>query len=398
MKQPLHPRVADRAREILSVSDEPGLARISPALPVRLRLASVSNPMRSRPYAAPNYLSDLGVRFTDEPRQFFALSQHACGFVALTEDIAADVERFRVAWDEQGVTEQSALWWLEAIVSVAGFWRTAAAAAAVLAASDRRPILARLRASIGSALSQSEPDAACRWFASVGSAPDATPDVAAASIVRAAAVEIKRTERLAAGVRSLEALGCQLDSWRRDHVISDGDRNTLRAVACNLRALAETRTGGLDDARDSLAVAAADIAHGDVVVVDPEQRARYTAQIGLNRVQLTARIEGWREAFADAVEHVRATAASHPESLSEATSFAALAAYRAGLFAEAVPLALEAERAIAHEGAPIRIASARKVLAAALSAAGREREAQTVLERALRDPLGTELISEEAAA
>jgi hypothetical protein len=397
MYQFLHPRVADRAREILSAAHEDELARISPVLPVRVRLASVCSPMRSRPYAAPNYLSDLGVRISDEPREFFVLSQEACGFEPLLEDIDADVERFRSAWNS-GVSEQTAVWWLETVVSVAGFWRTAAGVAAVMAASDRRPILARLRASIGSALAHRDPDEACRWFGSVRTAPDATPDVAAASTVRAAAVRIKREGRTADGVRSLEALGRQLDRWRSDNLISEGDRNTLRAVAGNLRALAETRSGALDAARDSLAVAAEDIAHGDLVVVDPEQRARYAAQIGLNRVQLTARIEGWRTACDDAVEHIRRTAASHPDSLSEATSFAALAAYRAGLFAEAVELALAAERAIAYEGAPTRIASARKVLAGALSSAGRERETQTVLERVVRDPLGTEIIAEGASA
>jgi hypothetical protein len=389
MYQFLHPRVADRAREILSAAHEDELARISPVLPVRVRLASVCSPMRSRPYAAPNYLSDLGVRISDEPREFFVLSQEACGFEPLLEDIDADVERFRSAWNS-GVSEQTAVWWLETVVSVAGFWRTAAGVAAVMAASDRRPILARLRASIGSALAHRDPDEACRWFGSVRTAPDATPDVAAASTVRAAAVRIKREGRT--------ALGRQLDRWRSDNLISEGDRNTLRAVAGNLRALAETRSGALDAARDSLAVAAEDIAHGDLVVVDPEQRARYAAQIGLNRVQLTARIEGWRTACDDAVEHIRRTAASHPESLSEATSFAALAAYRAGLFAEAVELALAAEPAIAYEGAPTRIASARKVLAGALSSAGRERETQTVLERVVRDPLGTEIIAEGASA
>jgi len=382
---------------MLSEKGSTALESASPVLPLRLLLASTATPMKARPPSIPNYLTDLGVRRSDEPRMFFDAAQRAVGQAPLLEDADTDLANFARRWSNGELTEPMAIWWLDANVSIAGFWRTAAVIANHLDESPRRPCTARLRTYIGSALANEAPAEAERWFLLVSSAVDVTPDVAAAAAIRIAAIHIKRKGSMRRGLSALGELSRQLEVWERDGLMSPGDRHAMLAVAGNLRSLAETMAGDLQAATTTLARASVHAEAGQLVSVDPDQRGRYASQIGLNQVQLTARIHGWNRAAADAVDHLERTRARHPGSVSEAVSFAAYSAYRAGDFDTAARLARDAEQATALEGAPLRLASARKILIAALSALERQPELHAAVDRLATDPLGTSCIAERTA-
>ncbi|PZF12070.1 hypothetical protein DEJ25_09585 [Curtobacterium sp. MCPF17_011] len=348
----------------------------------------MTTPMKHRPEQVPNYLTDLGVRTSPEPAQFFSLAQVQLGADPIVEDPLGDAAPFAARWDSGEVSEQGAIAELDAVVSIAGFWSTAAEMAEELLSSRRRPAMARLRGWLGSALASRRTALAEVSFRSVGSAFDTTPDVIAAAHIRIAAMRIKRDRDTGGGVAALAELDVLLERWVGENLMSDGDGNAMRATARNLHALACSMNGELERARGLLGVAAREARTGDLVSVEPDQRARYAAQIDLNAVQVAAMSDGWSAALEGALTHVQNVSQAHRGSLPEALSYAAYVAYRASDFPRAASCAERAVVMLGGEGAPLRLSSARKILAAALDAAGRTAAAQRVIERHGEDPLG----------
>ncbi|ROQ38606.1 hypothetical protein EDF46_2246 [Frondihabitans sp. PhB188] len=344
-----------------SISRAP--AGCHPALLDRAEIASLARSPVSRPSAAPNYISDLGLRRSPDPADF------------LTHALAGRHD----------------------IVSFAGAWQASVTAARAIIRSGRPATTCRLLTYLGSILSHDESSDAGALFLRAGVAPDAGEVDAAMAKIRFSAWSIKRRSDFDTGLTTLRAVRRDLTQAMLDRRVSDGDARVLEAITVNLEALVAVRRRELDSAGFLMDRAARAVEGSRVVMVGDSERRRYSAQIEVNRAQLLVGAGKYGAALNRLETVVAGERGGDSASLSEALALSGYVHYRCGGFQRASELLSEAESLIAREGAPSRLALVRKNLAAATALSGDDEGAGDVLRRIADDPIGSSLVAEAAA-
>lgn len=368
--------------------------KLPAAFAVRSRISSIPYVSSSRTHLAPNYVSDLGIRRTDDPEQFLngCLSQLG---VSTTDHLTSwTVKPLMAAWADDSISELEYAAHIDALISYAGMWDQAADLAARTLDQNRRPQSQRLLTYLGSAFAAAGDKRAGDMFVAAESADDATPATQAMARIRLAAWQIKRLGDVTGGIETLESLEVQIHGWASGFEISAGDENALMGVSLNLKALSSVKLKDIPRAAELLEESLDRLDTDGLVVVGEDEKRRYYAQVCINISQLHCQAGAFEMAAEVSERHVAWTRDNHPGSVSEALTVSGYVEYLCGRHLLASSLLREAARRIAVEGSPIRLLVARKALAATLHQSGDEDGAQQILETMLEDPLGLTLIAE----
>ena len=206
--------------------------------------------------------------------------------------------------------------------------------------------------------------------------------------LRRLALLIKRLGDFGAAYRLFAELWKGAVEAQRDYVVSDADASGMHALLLNLRALIEVRKEDYAAALRTMEEAEVVMPDDGFVVVSSEMADRYRSQVRINVVQtlwLTGQVT---RALQRINAHVTITRTEHPYSLSEALLVAAYMCFLGGEHAMSLSYCMEAERLIAAEGTPTRLAMCRKIAVAALSRLGKVRRAEILARQLAKDPLG----------
>ena len=362
------------------------------AFAVRAQIASIPYVSSSRSHLAPNFVSDLGLRRTDDPGQFLRGCLSRLG-IPTTEHVANwTPTRLTAAWDGNSISESAFAAHIDVLISFAGMWDQAADLARQTLDAKRKPCSQQLLTYLGSALTSNGDARAGEMYAAAEIAADSTPATRAMARIRRAAWQIKRVGDVPGGVETLERLESQLRDWVAGFEISPGDEGALMGVALNLKALAAVKMHDGARAKELLGMALTRLDTGGLVVVGEDERRRYFAQVNVNIAQLHCQMGAPEMAIELTRTHLDWTRANHPGSVSEALAVAGYVAYLCGSWLQAIDLTSEAADLIATEGSPVRLLMSRKTLAGALYQSGDVDGAQRVIETMSEDPLGLSLI------
>ena len=346
----------------------------------------------SRDIRNPHYLTDLGVREFKDPGVFFeahlALNPelHA---ERPDDDLGRTLDGWCRAWvcGDVPVSRLSALF--EVLIGFQGDWDAALHVAAFVAAHREGPVDHTLAVYAATTLAARADPLALPMFDTAARLAPTDADHFMV-LVRKATYEFKRNRSIAGGNAVLDLAVELLDRWRRDNLLSPGDREVLHAVSGNLRALSHAMRKDWAGALQLLEHARAEIDAEGLVVVDTDARGRYRAQIRINLAQ-THWLRGDTEAALRVIEeHAELIVDDHPYSVSEALAIASYMNYRTGRYPRALTLGRRAERILRGEASPVRLASCRKTLIGALHRSGQSSLAERGCGLAARDPLGLE--------
>ncbi|UOZ10698.1 hypothetical protein [Amycolatopsis sp. WQ 127309] len=336
-----------------------------------------------------NYLTDLGVRGMDEAAVF--LAEH----LKLQElpEAGEPVERLvaaewaaRHATGEHSDTDLCAV--IDAQVCFAGAWATARelVSAVLESGAPLRSPGALLYAAVVAG-GDANPPVADELFKLAGKAAPREADALLVAL-RQAAYTLKRRARPQEALTLLAELVRDAGDAERRRALSPADAATVRALAMNLEALALLKSGRHDDAYKTVRHALTAIPREGWVLIDRDAGFRYRCQIRTNVAQMQFKRGDPAAAVRTLDDNLAENRVDHPESVGETLSIAAYFHYREQDFARALELISEAYRLIRLEGAPDRLRGCRKIAVAALHCGGRATEAEQVLRRVERDPLG----------
>lgn len=362
---------------------------VTPALRERSAIARLAAVPLTRTHRAPNYASDLGLRWSDDPGQYLVDAARLVGVDAIEARSAFRPDSVSRAWIAGELSDADLAGHLDCMINFAGLWDDAGALAQLIVDSDKLPATLRSLTYLGTALAAIRDDRTERVFAHLTAATWVTDAESCMSTVRRAAWLTKRRGQHEQAAAILRAERRRLDRAVQQRRLAPADRSALAGVTFNLEALTSVHRGAEVEAARLLLEAEAHLDEGDVVMVDDDHRRRYLAQVRVNRAQLTAQDEHRLQvASLKLDEHLAWTRAHHNESISEAMALAGYLHYRCGRWSDAAALLTEAEAIIIDEGAPSRLTSVRRNLVAAHARAGDDAAAQAVLERLSMDPSG----------
>lgn len=390
MKDGRESPIRDLADEILDVS-----AAKHPALLARAAIASVGSVPVTRTHLSPNYGSDLGLRKSDDPQVFLFAAAGEINVDAKSRIRSWDASQFLRAWESESMTEAQAAGHLDMLISFAGMWDEAATCADSLSVSKRVPSAARLLTYMGAALSSAGSTTAGQLFISAAHARDALPAVHWMSEIRLCAWYAKRRNDPERAANLLQKLRANLALEVKNSVISPGDGAVLSGVSLNLEALTAVKRKDPSTAHRLLQEASELLQQAPLVMVGEDERRRYFVQVQVNIGQLHAQLGEYAQALEQLRRNLEWTRANHPESLSEAISLTGYLEYLNKRWPRAIELLSEAERLIAAEGAPSRLALVRKNLAAALFQNGEHEAAETMLTAVSTDVTGLSTLKQE---
>ncbi len=353
----------------------------------RALIASLPHVPVERPHFAPNYGSDLGVRSSSDPREYFAGTVERMGICAVI-DLTATIRDVSQGWVEETLTDTQLAAHMDSLISFIGSWHSAAELGRHVLDSNRPVLSHRALTYIASAQSSIGSDEAGRLFQLAGETPDATlPDKAMAGVRRAAWLIKRRGDLVAGGVQLAETIR-KISEWADDFLISEADRSVLSAVCLNLRALNLARSQDLKSALETLRHGNELIRADGLVTVGEDARRRYAAQISVNIAQVYCKSDMVPAAVALMAEHGEWVRANHVGSVSEALAIYGYALYLNEDYSLAETVLAESTALIAEEGAPSRLMTARKIRAVCLDRIGRSKECADLIRAIEADPLG----------
>lgn len=384
--------VVSLARSITRDDEDRVCEGLPVAFGVRAQIASIPYVSSSRSHLAPNFVSDLGLRRTDDPGQFLRGCLSQLDISTTDHATSWTPDRLTAAWNGNSISESAFAAHIDALISFAGMWDQAADLARQALDARRRPGCQQLLTYLGSALSADGDARAGELYVAASTAADSTPATHAMARIRYAAWQIKRVGDVAGGVETIDALEARLRDWVSGFEISAGDQDALMGVALNLKALAAVKAKDGALAKDLLGRALARLDTEGLVVVGEDERRRYFAQVNVNIAQLYCQAGAPERATKLTRRHLAWTRVNHPGSVSEALAVSGYVAYLCGTWLEAIDLMREAVSLIATEGSPVRLLMARKTLAVSLHKSGDVAAAQGVIESMSEDPLGLTLL------
>jgi hypothetical protein len=341
---------------------------------------------------APAYLMDMGLRKWRDPRSLFRHS--------LDKD-----ERLRRRWaalarkQPESLAYQAREWEtgrrttgeisadFESLVIFTGDdaagWRFAE-----LLDSSVRPVDSpRLAVSLATMFSLTD---AAKAYELLKKAAELTTDPVSRFLVdlRILALLIKRLGDYDGALAMIKDLTKVASSAVRHHVVSEADGEAMRVLLLNLRALVEIRQDRLFDCVTTMERAQAQMPDDGFVKVPVDMADRYRAQVRINVAQALWVCGRESEAVTQINRHATVTRQEHPYSLSEAVLVAAYFNELAGNHSLALSYCLEAERLLAREGVPTRLAMCRRVAVSALAGVGKRNRAEKLARAIGKDPLG----------
>jgi len=361
------------ARALLA-SDNAG--NFAPGLIDRARVVLDDKDEIPRTVTTPTYLTDLGVREAEDPREFY--SGHRDLF---PEDFVTPSQQERPRGELSDI-EFGHL--LDRLVLLRGDYPTARELAKARLKGGPSVGGLRLRVYVATLLARDEPDVSMELFDSAGNEASGL-DQRFVCGLRASAVVLKRANDPLAALSRLDALIRATVNWHSDGLISLSDQMTMTAMANNLRALAHIRLGQPDLAQSAVAEAYGLVTVDGLEVLGKSEALRYRTQITGN----AARFAWTRGDEELALRLWRQNAESDDAySVSETTAGLAYGLYLAKEFEESERQARSAVTLAASASAPRRLRTSRQILAATIGRQGRASEALEVLREAATDPLG----------
>ncbi|WP_164016318.1 hypothetical protein [Pyxidicoccus trucidator] len=362
----------------------------------------------------PNWLTDLGLRRSPEPREYF----HAHASALLDERMPRDVlgslggvdhclhalsvrrggPALSPSFDfgpfvrDAAANDVSVLSQvLHCYVNVLGSWEDAESLVRPLVpvARDLKSgdIPAFVLTCAANVLATSA-DPACRELYQLASVRWQDPQQRLFTQLRLAAAELKRL----------------LDAGRTEAALDEAarlaaalphapDATFCGALVKNLRALARVRAKRLDEAEVLICEAWRELEASPAasLTLEPRVGDRYRVQVLENMALLASMKEDWARAV-EVFERAAALAGQHhPESLDEALSLLGFALIRAGQPSRALELLLPAESRVAQHVAPLRLRQIWKLIAVAFDGAGDRVSAGTWLGRLEQSEAGERL-------
>jgi hypothetical protein len=367
--------ITDVAQAVLQVYDPSAVAI---GLTERLNQAAGLH-AAPRTTAAPEYLNDLGVRRSEEPKTFWQAHLELFGWED-NYDVADNARRMG------GLAPNEAIALADATVLLVGDYEGPAAALAdrhaELLAEASAGALSRY-AVLLSALGDRRSFDAFREVMRRGTVRQATT-----AAHRYAATQLKRLGDVDGGIATLDALQAATDQRVADGSVSPADAAAIRALVDNLRALAYVQRKEFAAAQGLIDHAAALVQGAGDAIVTPDEARRYQAQVSLNNAQLALGAGDLSRANHLFAQNVARCRADTQDYLSEALSAAGLGLLRAGSSLPAVAALEESVTLICHEAAPLRLELTRKLLGAALARAGKPDLGCRVMQVIRHDPLG----------
>ncbi|MDR1393053.1 MAG: hypothetical protein LBJ62_03670 [Bifidobacteriaceae bacterium] len=376
------------AREILDEAP--------PGLPYpfvrRAQVAALPSLPDTNSIEAPAYLMDMGLRRWRDPRSLFRATLDTNIRLKRRWGILKSKQPERLAYqareweaDRRSTDEISADF--ETLTIFTGDdavgWRFAE-----LLDSSVRPVdTPRLAASMATMLSIDEAPKAYRLLQR---AAELTSDPVSHFLVdlRILALLIKRLHDYAGAQSLIKDLTRVASGAVRDYVVSEADGEGMRVLLLNLRALIEVREERYFDAVTTMERAQAQMPDDGFVKVPSDMADRYRAQVRINVAQALWISGRESEAVTQINRHASITRAEHPYSLSEALLVAAYFNELSGHHSLSLSYCLEAERLLAREGVPTRLAMCRRIAVAALNGVGKRGRAEKLARAIPRDPLG----------
>jgi hypothetical protein len=178
----------------------------------------------------------------------------------------------------------------------------------------------------------------------------------------------------------------------RQYVVSEADGEAMRVLLLNWRALIEVRQDRLFEAVTTMERAQAQMPDDGFVKVPPDMADRYRSQVRINVAQALWISGRESEAVTQINRHASITRSEHPYSLSEALLVAAYFNELSGHHSLSLSYCLEAERLLAREGVPTRLAMCRRVAVASLNGLGKRGRAEKLARAISKDPLGEKFL------
>jgi hypothetical protein len=206
--------------------------------------------------------------------------------------------------------------------------------------------------------------------------------------LRRAALLIKRVQDYPASRQLIQELQAEATSHGASWLLSEADMYGVQALLLNLRALIEVREDDLETALATMDEAAAIMPDDGFVIVPGDMADRYRAQVRINVVQTLWLLGHVPQAIQRINAHVTITRTEHPYSLSEALLVAGYFNFLGGEYGMALSYCMEAERLIASEGAPTRLAMCRRIAVGSLARMGKRRRADILAHHMVKDSLG----------
>ncbi|MCL2787343.1 MAG: hypothetical protein FWD59_02440 [Micrococcales bacterium] len=340
----------------------------------------------------PAYLIDLGLRRWRDPALLFRGSlERNPGLVerwaTLREKQPAAFDACVRAWEAGKKTSEEVSADLETLLVLTGDNDAALSLARGVGAAVRSVDHARLAVGVATMCSLDDPT---RSLQLLDEALDLVKAPGGAFFIhlRRLALFIKRLGDLGAAHRLFAELWRGAIEAQRDFVVSDADASGMHALLLNLRALIEVKKEDYSAALRTMEEAEVIMPDDGFVVINTDMADRYRAQVRVNAVQTLWLTGQARRALQRINAHVTITRAEHPYSLSEALLVAAYLCFLGGEHAMSLSYCMEAERLVAAEGTPTRLAMCRRIAVGALSKLGKTRRAEILARQLVKDPLG----------
>ncbi|MFP2910706.1 hypothetical protein ACLESD_37845 [Pyxidicoccus sp. 3LFB2] len=340
----------------------------------------------------PNWLTDLGLRRSPEPREYFHAHasallgermshvlgslggiDHCVHALSVHRGVPTPAPTFDFGPFVRGAVadDVSTLSYvLHCYVNVLGSWEDAESLVRPLVpiAREVRPgdMPAFVLTCAANVLATSA-DPACRELYQLASERWEDPQQRLFTQLRLAAAELKRL----------------LDAGRTEAALDEAarlaaalphapDATFCGALVKNLRALARVRSKRLDEAEVLITEAwrEQEASPAASLTMEPRVADRYRVQVLENMALLASMKEDWARAVKVFEQAVTLADQHHPESLDEALSLLGFALIRAGQPARALDLLLPAEARVAQHVAPLRLRQLWKLIAVAFDGTG----------------------------
>lgn len=351
----------------------------APGFIERIRVAAVGN-TQPRTIATPYYLTDLGIRRFEDPREFFELNVAKTDWDGL-HSRQESVNLIRSA-DLDDLADM-----LDSYILLVGDYDGAQNAISNRLSgieASRRPTLQIYAAVL---LSLQSDRRSLTMFTHAAKHARTLPSKIMA-LHRRAAAEIKRFKDPQTGIETLRELDQFVRTQGAEGSLSKDDVNCILSLTSNLRALGYIASGEPELSMNEISLSVELATLDGLEVMSTSEAARYLAQGRINLAQSFLRLNENKKALDTLRNNVDFCFTHAQEYLSEALTTYAYGLYLSQDYTNSIEQATRAIGKIATEGSPTRLRSARKILIGALARSGNETAAHEELKNLDGDPLG----------
>lgn len=320
------------ARKLLDYSK-----KTTKAMYLRSCIASLPLAPDNRPICAPNYATDLGIRYRNDPEYLLRDSLKAIGDSYDKYKKELSPADYYSCWVNDGKDTKKLLSNLDVIINYAGAWDIASDISKLYLDDEGLSNDVGLMLYMAASLNRTDSHLAGRIYEHISTAIEVYPTNRIATEIRNAARLIKIDRNLNKAIDVTNYANQEIKHAVDAHLISSGDANVYKATVDNIRALTYSKMGKNEEALELLQKARRYINEADgLVALDEDQRLRYYEQITINEIQLLMIMKQNVDARDKAISHCSWVEHNHPASLSEALHVMGYAYYRCNMLNEAI--------------------------------------------------------------